>query len=88
MIVTGHFRAGIVSNRLVAEDDPGDLDFLFELAAAIIGEAGVMIADDPGPVDARGQRLEQVARVRGKTVTAEAVMETVAKAEEARCAGR
>ncbi len=52
MEVTGHLRPRIAAHGLVAEDDPGDLDFVVEPAAAMIGEAGVVVADDPGPVEA------------------------------------
>ena len=50
----------------------------------MVDEARVVIADDPHPVDPRGHRGQQVARRGGQAVAAEAVMERVAEAIEAR----
>ena len=46
-------------------DDPGD-DFLFgQPAAAMIGETGVVVAEDPGPVEATGHARERSRARRG-----------------------
>ena len=50
--------------------------------AAMIGEARVVVADDPHPVEPRGHRREQFARGGGQAVAAEAVVEAVAEAIE------
>ena len=38
-----------------AQNYPAKLDFLGDAPSAMIGEAGVVVADDPRPVEARGQ---------------------------------
>ena len=78
-----HFGGGVVADGFVAEHDPADMDFLGEPPAAMVDEAGVVIADDPHPVDPRGHRGQQVARGGGQAVAAEAVVERVAQAIEA-----
>ena len=45
--------AWVVADRLVPQDDAAKFDFLGEAAAAVIGEAGVVVADDPRPVQPR-----------------------------------
>ena len=47
------FRGRVAADGFVAKDDPADMDFLDEAAAAMVDEAGVMIADDPHPVEPR-----------------------------------
>ena len=44
---------GSSRTRFVAKDDPADFHLLDEPAAAMVGEAGVVVADDPGPVEPR-----------------------------------
>ena len=63
---------------------PADVAFLFDPPAAMVDEAGVMVADDPDPVEPRGQRDEQVAGSGGQAVAAEPVVEAVAQAVEPR----
>ena len=66
----------------MAKDDAGYLAFLLDPAAAMVGEARVVVADDPDPVEARRQRQQQLARGGGEPVAAEAVVEAVAEAIE------
>ena len=42
---------GLVAHRFVAKDDPAELDLVLDAAAAMVGEAGIVVADDPGPVE-------------------------------------
>jgi hypothetical protein len=87
MEVARDFRATIAPDGFVAKDDAGDLDFAGQPAAARVGEARVMVADNPGPVEAAGEIGEQRASVRWQPVTADAVVEAVAEAEEPSRAG-
>ena len=87
MDMARHFGPRVAAHRFVAEDDPGDLDLVGELAAAMIGEAGIVVADDPGPVEAARQIGQQCAGVGRQPIAAEAVVEAVAQAIEALRAG-
>ena len=58
-----------------------------QAAAAMVGEARVMVADDPHPVEPRGHALRAFARGGGQPVAAEAVVEAVAEAIEPAGAG-
>ena len=72
----------------MAKDDPADLDFLADPAAAMVGEAGIVIADDPGPVERPVMPVSSSRAARRQPVAAEAVVEAVAEAVEAAHAGR
>ena len=56
MEMAGHLGPLLVLHGLVAEDDPAELDLVGDSAAAMVGEARVMVADDPGPIELRGER--------------------------------
>ena len=66
----------------MAERDAVDGELLLDPPAAMIDEAGVMIAGDPHPVDLRGEAGQQGSRIVGEAVAAEAVVEAVAEAIE------
>ena len=51
MEMAGDFGPGLAAHRLVAEEIPAKLDLVRDAAAAMVGEAGVVVADDPGPVE-------------------------------------
>ena len=87
MEVAGNFRPRIAADRFVAKDDPAELDLLLDAAAAMVGKARIVIADDPRPVELRGQSGQKRARVRRQPVAAEAVVEAVAEAIEPLRAG-
>ena len=57
---------------------------LDDLPAAMVGNAGIVIARDPGPARPGGQRGQQVARLAGQPVAAGAVVEAVAEAPDFR----
>ena len=85
--MAGDFRPCIAAHDLVTKDDPGDLDLFLELAAAMVGEAGVVVADDPGPVEPAGELGQQCAGLIGQALAAESVVEAVAEAEQPPGAG-
>ena len=70
----------------MAEDDPGKIELFHNPAAAMIHEAGIVIANDPGPLDRRGEILKQRAGISRKSLATEAIVEAVAEAEDPRCA--
>ena len=49
--MAGISGAGSSADGLVAKDHPVDLGLLNDPAAAMVDEAGVVVADDPGPVE-------------------------------------
>src|SRR4051794_10839955 len=71
----------------MTKDDAARLDFVFEAAPTGVGKAGIVIADDPDPLEASGQSRQQRARVRRQAFAAEAVVEAVAEAIELHSAG-
>src|SRR5438552_18457500 len=85
--MTGDFRARLVADRFVAQDDPGDLDFILNPSAAMVGEAGIVVADDPHPVELTSELRQQLACAGRQTVAAEGVVEAVAETVEPRRAG-
>src|SRR6478752_8648845 len=87
MIVTGHFRTDLARLRLVAEDDAANFALARKAAAAMVGEARIMVAEEPDPVEIRGQSQQHLARLLRQAVAAEAIMEAVAETEKPRCAG-
>ncbi len=87
MEMTGDFRANVAGLRLVAKHNAKNDHFVFEAPAAMVGEAGIMIADNPCPVEPVGEFQQQLPCRSGKAITAEAVVETVAQAVEARRTG-
>ena len=62
MEMPGHLRPWLAAHGFVAEDDPADLDLVGETPAAMVGEAGVVVADDPDPVEPRREAGQQFAR--------------------------
>src|SRR5215213_4034649 len=87
MEVARDFRPLLVTQCFMAQDDPIKLNLVRDEAAAMVGEARVVVADDPRPLEGRGQSREQCARARIESVAAEAVVETVAEAVEPLGAG-
>ena len=85
--MAGDFGARVIADDLVAEYDAGDLDFFLKLAAAMVGEARVVVADDPGPVEPAGELGQQCASLVGQALAAECVVEAVAEAEQPPGAG-
>ena len=86
--MAGHFRARVAAHRFVAKDDPGNLQLVGQAAAAMVGEAGIVVADDPDPVELRRSfAVSKIARRGGQSVAAEAVVEAVAEAVDALGAG-
>jgi hypothetical protein len=77
------FGADFFAHRLMAQDDAGNFDLFGDAAAAMVGEARIVVADDPRPVDRGGEVGEQSAGIRRQPVAAEAIMEAVAQAIEA-----
>ena len=55
----------------MAQDDPADLHLVGEATAAMVGEAGIVVADDPGPVEAARQLDEQLARIRRQALASQ-----------------
>lgn len=51
MKMAGNFGAAFVPNRFVAKNYSGNLHFLRDPAAAVIGKARIVIAHDPCPVE-------------------------------------
>ena len=76
------FRAGIAAHGFVAKHDSGDFDLVGKMPAAMVGKARVVVADDPGPVEAGGELGQKRPRVGRQPIAAEAVMEAVAEAIE------
>ena len=46
MVMARDLWLGIVANRLVAKNDSAKFDLILQLTAAVVGETGVMVADD------------------------------------------
>ena len=82
MKMAGDFHASLVAHRLVAEDDPSNLNLVIDSSAAMISKAGIVVADDPGPIELCSERGQKVASVGGKPVTAELVVKAIAQAKE------
>ena len=82
----GNFRPRLVAHGFVAKDDAADFDLVRDPSAAMVGEARVVVADDPGPVEPRVSssaiRARSPAGGRSRTV-----VKAVAEAEEASGAG-
>src|SRR6185436_1165576 len=87
MEMARYFGLLVFADGFVAKHDPAELDFIRKPAAAMVGEAGVMVADDPGPVEPAGQFGQQRASTRREPVAAERVVEAVSQAVEPRRAG-
>jgi hypothetical protein len=51
MEMTGNLRTGFVADGFVAKNYSGQLYVLRDVTTAVIREAGVVIAHDPGPVE-------------------------------------
>src|SRR5438309_5901649 len=85
--MAGDLGARLLAPRFVAEDDAAKLDLFGDAAAAMIGEARIVVADDPAPVEARGESRQQAAGAGIESVAAESVVETVAEAVKTRRAG-
>ena len=51
MKVAGNFRARLAAHRFVAKDDAAGHDLFLDPSAAMVGEAGIVVADDPHPVE-------------------------------------
>ena len=83
MEVTRHLGARIGYLGFVAQYDSADLAFYFDPSSTMIGEACIVIADDPDPIDPRSQAGQEVTRIGRQPVAAERVVKTVAKTIEA-----
>ena len=59
MEMAGDLRPGFAAHRLVAQDDAGNFDLFGDAAAAMVGEARIVVADDPAPVEPGGKFLQQ-----------------------------
>jgi len=81
--MAGNLRPRLVALCFVAEDDPAEFDLLGDAPAAMVGETRIVVADDPCPVETRGERRQQLARARVEAITAEAIVEAVTEAIEA-----
>ena len=81
--MAGNLRASVLGDRLVTEDDTGDLDLLLDPPATMIGKARIVVPDNPRPVEARCEAPQELARVRREAVAAKIVMEGIAKAKDA-----
>ena len=66
MEMAGDFWPRLPDDGLVTKDHARDVAFLFDPAAAMIGKAGIVIADDPDPVDLRRQAQQQFPSIAGK----------------------
>ena len=53
MEMAGDFRPRVVADGFMAQDDSAELDLVLDPAAAMVGEARVVVADDPCPVEPR-----------------------------------
>ena len=62
--MAGDFRPRLVADGFVAKDDAADLDLLLDASAAMVGEARIVVADDPRPVEPGGELGQQLARAR------------------------
>ena len=71
----------------MAKDDPADLGLVRDAPSAMVGEAGVVVADNPDPVDLRCEAGQKLARAPRQPIAAEAVVEAVTEAIETRRAG-
>jgi hypothetical protein len=87
MEVPRDFRPCLVAKGLVAQDDPAKLDLVLDPSTAMIGEAWIVIADDPGPVELVREIGQERAGLSRKPLAAERVVEAVAEAIEPRRAG-
>ena len=74
MKVAGDFGTGLITFGLVTEHDAGNDRFVLQTSAAMVRKSRIVVADDPHPVEPRGQFLEQVSGVGGKAIAAEAVV--------------
>jgi hypothetical protein len=79
MEMTRDFRPRFVALSFVAEDYAAAFHFFRDLPAATVGEAWIVVSDDPRPVDPPGQLDQQRARVGRKAVAAEAVVSNMQK---------
>src|SRR5688572_3621062 len=59
--VTAKLGTGLADLGFMAQNDAVDHRFLDDLTAAMVGEAGVVVADDPGPVERRRHSGKEVA---------------------------
>src|SRR3954451_22867319 len=81
------FRLRVIADGFMAKNDSADFDFVDERAAAMVGESRIVVADDPGPVELRGECAQQFARAWRQSVAAEGIVEAVAEAIEPLRAG-
>ena len=88
MEMAGQLGPGFRGIGFVAEQQPVDLGFLDDPAAAMIGEARIVIAGDPGPAGRRGQGGQQFPGLCRQPVAAVTVVEAVAQAPDLGGAGR
>src|SRR4051794_3340360 len=87
MEMARHFRPRFAAHGFVAQDDSAELDLVGDPAAAMVGEARIVVADDPRPVEPRRQLGQKLAGAGGEPVATEAVVEAVAEAEQPGRAG-
>ena len=58
MEMARHLRTRIVHARFMTQDDAIDLQLFDQSPAAMVGEAGIVVAENPGPVE-RGRHFQQ-----------------------------
>ena len=63
MIMARHFGTRVAALRLVPQDNSGEFYLILDPAAAMVGEARVVVADDPRPVEPACQFDQQFAGV-------------------------
>src|SRR6185369_6489915 len=87
VIMARDLRAGLAALRLVAEHDAPKLNLILDAPAAMVGKAGIVVADNPGPVEAGREGGQQGSCARIQPVAAKAVVEAVAETVEPRRTG-
>lgn len=85
--MTGNFGSTFITKSFVAEDDSAKLDFIFDAAAAMIGEARIVVSDDPGPVEIGCKVQEKVAGVLSEALAPKSIVKAVTETVEPRRTG-
>ena len=82
VVVARQFRADFARLGAVAQDQPAELEFFRQRAAAAGFHFGIVIAGDPHPVDRAGQRVEHPRSMLFKPGRSGRIVEIVAQRDD------